>query len=503
MAIDSLRDGFVRLCFDPSANILGTTCRMVLEGQFYDPGLGITTVPDVLIKITSARDIDAAFGPGSVLAESLKTAIACCGNDAVEVFALPREDAVGAVSAVYTMTVTGPATTDGTIDIYWGDSRYNISVRVTQGDTAATIAANIVAAIPGDFPYSAVALLGVITLTARNGGTVGNYLNPNVNWTNRNNYFPEGVTITTVQTTPGSVDPVALNYDLVFGDCCVCCFGMLYENQLWQDGAIDYLNEAWACDKPQCFGHGYTYNAGSLGQILASDTNSAVVSRMAHCLTDPSFPWLKIAAYTSKSCCLTQENPEISIQGPNFGILDCLGIPESCLSCFTYDEQQQLIEGGFVVTVPVSGGQGALTSPMIVDDITNNRFDAEGRVNLTFQSVSSRRLASATAQAIAEQLQQFNGLGYYTDGTNIREGARGVNKRLILGTMRAWAKSQVGSLFSQFENLDQDLTVTDDFETAPRCQGIPGKLAMNLIYRPPVRINQIVVNAAPKLLSNC
>jgi hypothetical protein len=140
---------------------------------------------------------------------------------------------------------------------------------------------------------------------------------------------------------------------------------------------------------------------------------------------------------------------------------------------------------------------------MITNDVTNNRFDAEGRENLTFQSVASRRLATATATALAEQLQQFQGLGYYTENTKIREGAQGVNKKVMLGTMRAWAKSQVGALFSEFEDLSRDLTFTDDFEIAPRCQGVPGKLYMNLIYRPPVRIRQVVVNAAPKLLNNC
>lgn len=34
MAIDALRDGFVRLCFDPSLNVAGTRCRVVLEGQY-------------------------------------------------------------------------------------------------------------------------------------------------------------------------------------------------------------------------------------------------------------------------------------------------------------------------------------------------------------------------------------------------------------------------------------------------------------------------------------
>jgi phage tail sheath gpL-like len=500
MAIDSLRDGFVRLCFDPSANILGDQCRMVLEGQKLATG---TATADTLVKVTSARDIDTMFGAGSVLAEALKTAIGCCGNDAIEIMALPREDAVGSSAAVYTATVAGPATSDGRVDIYWGDSRWNISVRVSAGDTADDIAAAIQASVGEDFPYTATVATNVVTLTAKSQGTVGNYLNAEVNWHGRNGYMPEGVTVTFAQTTVGAGDPLRLDYEPIYGECCVCCHALLSGDDAWQDGLVDYLDDQWSCEKPQCFGHGYTYNAGTLGEILASDTNTATISRLAHCDEDLNFPWLKVAAYAAKSCCLTVDNPEISIQGPNFGILDCVKHPESCSSCWTFSEQEQLRDSGFVVTVPVSSGEGALTSPMITNDVTNNRFDAEGRENLTFQSVASRRLATATATALAEQLQQFQGLGYYTENTKIREGAQGVNKKVMLGTMRAWAKSQVGALFSEFEDLSRDLTFTDDFEIAPRCQGVPGKLYMNLIYRPPVRIRQVVVNAAPKLLNNC
>ena len=501
MALDALRDGFVRLCFDPSLNVLGTSCRLVLEGPRMNAGLAPF---NQLVKITSTADIDVMFGVGGALSESLKVAMNCCGNDAVEIFALPRPNPLGALVAAYTLTIGGgPATSPGRIDLYMGAGRYNISVEVEAGQTNTQIAAAIDAAISIYFPYTATNAAGVVTLTAKNGGVIGNNLVVINNWHGRNNYAPGGITVAFAQTVVGVGSILASDYATALGDCCVCCLALLTDGTVAQTGFIEYLDEAWSCDKPQCFGHGYTYNSGSLGQILASDTNSATISRLAHCPEDPILPYLKVAAYAAKSCCLTQDNPEISIQGPNFGVLDCLSQPESCSSCWTFDEQNQLRDSGFVVTVPVAGGQGRLTSPMITNDITNNRFDAEGRENLTFQDVSSRRLATRTAILIAEQLQQFNGLGYYTDGTNIREGARGVNRRMMLGVMRAWAKSQVGLLFSEFDNLNEELTIVDDFQIAPRCRGIPGKLFMNMIYRPPVRIKQIVVNAQPKLLNNC
>jgi phage tail sheath gpL-like len=502
MAIDALRDGYVRLCFDPSLNVAGTRCRVVLEGQ-YVPAAEDPVAADQLIKVVSLRDVDTQFGVGSVMAEALKTAFECCGNGAVEIFALPRADAAAAVKAAYTVTFTGPATKDGRVEIYMGDGRYNVDFRVEAGDTATQIAAEFIANIPVGFPYTAAAAAGVVTLTAVNGGTVGNYLNPIYNWRGLNNYAPEGVAVAFAQTVVGATDPVALDLSAVLGECCVCAYAALYGNDNWQQGVIDYLESAWDCTKPQCFGHGYTYNAGTLGEILAQDTNSGVLSRMAHCDDDPNFPWLKVAAYALKSACETVDNPEISVQGPQFGVLQCVTSPASCSQCFTFDEQEQLRQSGFVVTVPFGGGQGYLTSPMVTNDITNQRYDAEGRENYTFQAVSSRRLAARTAELFANELQRFNGLGFYTKNTTLRPGVRGTNPRLMQGALRNWLKSQVGILFSEFDDLDKDFTLQTDFQVAPKCLGKPGKVHINLVYRPPVRLTNVVVNMQPKLLDNC
>lgn len=502
MSIDSLRDGFVRLCFDPSLNVIQDGCRVLLEGQYYVPAVNpCIVVADVPVKITSQRDIDCQFGAGSPLAEGLKKAFSCCATGAIEFYALPRLDNEDGVKAAYTWTFTGPATTDGRIDIYMGEAGYNISVLITAGMTATQIAAAVLAAIPLNLPFHGVAAAGVLTFTARNAGTVGQAWIDKViyNWHGRNKYAPAGVTFAVAQTVQGSVDPVPLDYGAVLGECCYCCIAMLYSDPTWQDGMIAYIQDSWACDKPQCFGHGYTYNQGSLGQILATDSDSPEVSRLAQCTEDPIFGYLKTVAYAVLSCCNTVNNPELSIQGPNFGVLSCLLAPESCTQCFTFDEQNELRDSGFVVTVPVTGGSGSLSSPMISNDITNNRFDAEGRYNTTFRDANSRRLATQVAIALAAQLQTYNGLGLFTRQTDIKAGVRGTNPRLILGGLRAWAKDNVGVLFSEFDNLDTDLTVQTDDQVAPKCQGDPKKLHVNMIYRPPVRVGEIAVNLRPRL----
>lgn len=502
MAQDLLTDGFVQLCIDPSLNFYDGKCRVLVEGQYKDPAAGCVVVPDVIVPVTSLRNVDCMFGAGSVLAESLKKIFCECPNN-IQVFALPRTDLLAGIAAVYTLTVTGPATSDGRLELFFMDGDYSIDIFIAQGQTATQMAASIVAALPDNFPYTAVPAVGVITFTAKNKGEVGNYLTFAQNWRNRQNYGPTGVVLVMAHPTPGSGNPVPLNYANVLGTCCYNCVAVLTGDEPTQTAWADYLATQWACDTPQCFGHAYTYVSGTLGQVLARFDNSSEMSRIAHCVGETGVPWLEAAAYAAKSCCIACTNPELSIQGQNYGVLSCLRIPSTCNSCWTYDEQQQLRENNFVVLGPLQGGSGAYTSPYIFNDVTQRLYDDLGRLNSTFWDTNSTRLISATALAIAEFLQTFNGLGLFTKNTTIRQGIFGTNPRLMLASIRAWAKTQIGILFSEFQNIDNDIQLKTDFEIAPACQGNPNKLHLFFKYQPPVRVGVIRTVLQPKILDNC
>lgn len=506
MAQQALSDGFVNLCIDPNLNFADGTCRVFIEGQVYDPEEGCPIVPDVITRVNSLRDVDCQFGAGSPLAEAIKRVFCQC-PDRIEVYALPRLDStdVGALAAVYTLTVAGTATEDGRATFFMGDAAYNLDFRVRTGDTAAEIATVLAAEISDAFPFTATVSGAVVTLTAKNKGTIGNHLNVIYNWAGRSGFAPAGVTFALAQTVVGAVDPVApaAGYASIIGECCYSCYILLSEDTDWQESLRDHIRDAWSCDKPQCFGHGYVYNVGDLAEVLATGDNSGELSRMAHHPDDPIFPYLKVASFAALSCCSACENPELSIQGPDNGLLSCVSMPASCTAYYSYDEQVQLREAGFVVTGPSNIGTGTLTNPYVFNDVTNYLYDDLGRPNATYRDASSRRLAAATAISIADKLQEFNGLGLFTKNTTIREGVRGTNPRLMLANIRAWAKENIGVLFSEFENIDKDIQLKTDFEVAPRCAGKPGRLHLNLRYRPPVRIDEIVTTLQPALLDNC
>lgn len=502
MAQNELASGFVKLCIDTGLNFYDGKCRVLISGQGLTNGGGCTLVPDVITRVDNDRDIECMFGRGSVLTEALRVMFCECGDN-IQIFALPRADPAGGVAAVYTTTITGPATSDGRFTLFMGNDSYNIDILVEEADTVAAIAAKIVAAVPLDFPYICAATGTGVTWTARNKGLVGNYLSPIYNWAGRKNYAPGGVGVTTVATTPGTGSPPEIDWIPLAGECCYSCIGYLGPDEPNQTSMRNYIRDAWDCSKPQCFGHGYVYNSGSLGGVLARGDNSAELNRVAYALDSAEFPYLMLAAYIAQSCCETCDNPETAVQGPEYGVLDCIRIPQTCSANWTYDERIQLQDAGFVTYGPAGSGEGALTNLVIYNDITNNLYDELGRSNPTYRDTNSRRLAARTAVEIATKLNTFNGLALFTKNTKVKQGIRGTNPRLVNASMRAWAKERIGVLFSEFDDIDKDIIVRTDFETAERCRGIPGKLGMFFRYRPPIRITGVEVDMQPKLLDNC
>lgn len=502
MAQDVLSDGFTRLCISTDANFYGRGCKVLVEGQMLATG---AATPDKVTEVTGIREINERFGEGSILAETLRTVFRTCNT--LSVFALPRQDAAGAVKATYELTITGPATSPGRFMLYWGDAEYSIDFPVDVDDTSDDIAGKLIEEIPANFPFTATSggHGGVIRLIAKNAGTVGNGLVPIYNWTDRINIAPKGVTLSFNQIFEGSDNPwrTKEHYARELGECCYSCYILSSDDVEWQRGLRDHIRSAWDCEKPQCFGHGYVYNTGTIGQILATGDNSPEFSRMAICPNESVFPYLKNANYGALSCCKGCDNPEINIQGQDNGLLTAIRQPQTCESCWTWEEQENLKENGFVVTGPSNIGVGSYTHPYVHNDVTNYLYDDLYRENTTYRDVSSRRLAAATAISLAKELQSVNGLSLYTKNTQIPRGVMGTTIPLLTGQIRAWAKSQVGVLFSEFENLDEQLQILDDFQTMPPCQGRPGIIHLKLNYRPPVRVSQINVGLVPQLLDNC
>lgn len=178
--------------------------RALIIGQRLTVGTVAAGVPT---RITRKETAWAAFGYGSMLAEMCEYWLR--QTEAVELWAVALNDNGAGQAAVGTITMTGPATAAGTLQLYVAGKK--ISVGVAKAATAAQIATSIAAAINADtkLPITAAVAGGtptVVDITARHKGEVGNCIDVRANY-NQGDRLPAGVGIAIVCPTGGTTNP--------------------------------------------------------------------------------------------------------------------------------------------------------------------------------------------------------------------------------------------------------------------------------------------------------
>lgn len=157
-----------------------------------------------LQRINSAAEAAALFGRGSVLHEML--VIARAANKESDIWAMGLVDEVAGTAHTKTLTITGPATEAGTIALYI--NAHKLTAGASLNDTATVIATAIAAVINAwaDGPMTAVAAVGVVTLTSRHKGAFTSDIDV------RTNYYPDektpaGVAIAIADGVAGAGNP--------------------------------------------------------------------------------------------------------------------------------------------------------------------------------------------------------------------------------------------------------------------------------------------------------
>lgn len=190
--------------------------RVLLIGQMLASG---SAAAATIEPVTNAGSAIGLFGRGSQLA---RMAAAYLKADSYsELHAIALEDAAGSTAATCTATVTGPASSAGTIALMVAGHR--IALGVAAAAAATGIAALIAAAVNAlpDLPVSAAVGVApnehVVTFTARNKGTTGNDIDV------RHSHFagealPEGVGLAITAMAGGATDPVLDALWAVIGD---------------------------------------------------------------------------------------------------------------------------------------------------------------------------------------------------------------------------------------------------------------------------------------------
>ena len=170
--------------------------KLLIIAQRLAAGNVLALVPTQVFSAAEAAD---AFGSGSLAHLMVKTAIA--ENPYIDVTVCALDDAGGSAAATGTVTLAGTATAPGVLRLYVGNRR--IEVAIATGDTAAATATSLNTALGllADLPTTAGVAGAVVTLTARNKGTVANQVDLLAECT------AAGISATVVTLANGSVDP--------------------------------------------------------------------------------------------------------------------------------------------------------------------------------------------------------------------------------------------------------------------------------------------------------
>lgn len=177
-------------------NLPGNLQRTLIVGQKHASGsLAALTVTDVFSDVEAAQ----LCGYGSQVHRMVRAALVA--NPYAQLSVIALDDAGGAVAATFPVTAAGTPTAAGTFALAINDTLIQVNVAIT--DTPTSVAAAFVAAIAAkpELPVSAANVAGVLTLTARNKGTVANGFKVTASGA------VAGMTFTTGATTAGTGDP--------------------------------------------------------------------------------------------------------------------------------------------------------------------------------------------------------------------------------------------------------------------------------------------------------
>lgn len=211
----NLRIPFVAVEFDASRAAQGPALlayRALIIGQGLAAG---TADANSLHRVTSEADVITLAGRASMLHRQAVGWFSA--NRSTELWIGVLDDDGGAVAANADIVVSGTATETKPIYLYIAGKR--ISVAVTSGDASTVVAAAIDAAITADLdlPVTSSVASSTVTVTARNGGTVGNGMDIRHSYLS-GEFLPAGISLSIAAMASGATDPTLTTLIAALGD---------------------------------------------------------------------------------------------------------------------------------------------------------------------------------------------------------------------------------------------------------------------------------------------
>lgn len=265
--------------------------KILVVGQKLAAGTAPAGAP---IKITSGDQGIQSFGRGSMLAAMVAAFLSA--NPTAEMLAYPVEDNAAGVAATRTVTLTGPATAAGTLNLYVAGQR--VQVAVASAAAATVVATALAAAVNAnlDLPVTATAAAAVVTLTARHKGELGSDIDVRANY-REGEITPAGLIVTIAAGVAGSGNPDLSTLFAAIGDAKIIGFVLPYtdtanlavfEAELLSRWGPLRMIEAMA----------YGFKSGTHGVLTAlGAARNSPFSSIGGLKGSPTPPWTIAAAY--------------------------------------------------------------------------------------------------------------------------------------------------------------------------------------------------------------
>lgn len=431
------------------------------------------TIAEGIVKaITSAADGWTYFGRGSMLGAMIEAFIETNPNAELYAVAIDAEGAGTAAAA--TITVTGPATEDGTINLLVGGRP--ISVSVSNGDAQDTIAAAIEAEIDADAdaPVTTATVANVTTCTVRWKGATGNDL------VIEHSYFtgqklPAGVALAITAFSTGATDPAVSEAITAIGGEQYYTIVMPYTDDTNMDLLEGELEDRWgpmeAIPGQAIAAYRETYgNSQTYGNARNSPFSTVLATGKS-----PTPPWICAAILAAVE--VAENDPARPRQNKKLpGI-----IPPTVANRFTLTERNLLLLDG-MATMKIEVGE-AFIERMVTTYQTKN-----GVADPSYHDIETMRtLAYLRYSLAARMLLRYPNAKLANDGTNFAPGQVVVTPQVargeVLGLFREWERDGLVEGYDQFA---EQLIVERNANVATQLD----------IFLPPDLINQLRVTAA-------
>jgi phage tail sheath gpL-like len=460
------------------AGYFSQALRTLIVGQMLPAGVAAANAPILVSRTDEAKT---QFGIGSMLARMHDVYRA---NDSFgEVWCLPLADNGAGAAASGTLTVTGPATAAGTINLWIGAQR--VQVAVAAADAATAIAAAINTAINADptLPVTATVLSAAVTVTAKHKGTLGNAIKLQLNYRGYagGESTPAGVAVAVVAMTGGTADPTLTTALAAMGDEEYDFIIMPYTDSTSLDALKTVMNDTtgrWAYNR-QIYGHVYAAKADTFANLvtLGGARNDQHASIAGYETGVPNTPWEYAAAYGARNAVFIAADPARPTQtGELVGIL-----PAPAGTRFIMTERQTLLNKG-VATSYVGGG--AVRVERAITTYQKNLWDQADPSYLDSETMHT--LAYVLRRLRYNVTQKYPRHKLANDGTRFGAGQAIVTPSVVRGEILSeYAALEEMGIVENAKAFAANLIVERDANDPNR---------LNVLY-PPDLVNQLRIFA--------